>query len=586
MNGEKMKFELNDEKMYEFFDQLANQHTFSEPLVRISRYLSNDKKVPIYDCNAEIDMGHSFRNLMLIYPELIAKEQVCVAENIQRIFRRFICIDGMERLLATGYSDIEWNMFLEYDFAKERSRYYRDHFIHQFRDAFLGLNILNLKGFRRSIGDWFRAQDGPVSQYLKDSLDEDIQDVEESVLPVVCQSVFLAAIFHDLGYPLSYFSRVSKQINRSLSYHNAIYGTYKSDFSSIHAKLASSLLFRTVKAEEIRKKYDDDDHGIFSAICFLLNFYDTGALHELPPKQQCIINLAALAIYDHTNKYSQTHRLTFNKNPVSYLLRISDDLQEWSRFYASVDSNANAMILADELLSVYADDEGFVYKSVSQSHEMAATDKPIFYKTTFLPYKKLNLIDACGSINLNEDIDDNIQFDINYNLYAQIEIAAMNFVFATHRYAELQRLSMIMKNQLHLPNVQLNYVLSNNVFYLAHELLTRFQGKLEEGDFRSFLLDNKHVPQQVSVDKIKKRVKESLNQIKKNKFKHKYSALLYFTEHKTPGSESEGIYLTVEQYSEYCLKSQEYLKGNLGLLGLVNRLMEWYSEGTNIECEG
>ena len=580
-----MKFELNDEKMYEFFDQLANQHTFSKPLERISRYLSNDKKVPIYDCNAEIDMGHSFRNLMLIYPELIAKEQVCAAENIQRIFRRFICIDGMERLLATGYSDIEWNMFLEYDFAKERSRYYRDHFIHQFRDAFLGLSILSLEGFRRAIGNWFKAQDGPVSQYLKDCLGENIQDVEETVLSVVCQSVFLAAIFHDLGYPLSYFSRVSKQISRSLSYHNAIYRTYKSDFSSLHAKLASSLLFRTVKVKEIREKYDDDDHGIFSAICFLLNFYDTGAIHELPPKQQCIINLAALAIYDHTNKYPQTHRMTFNKSPVSYLLRISDDLQEWSRFHASVDSNNNAMILPDELLSVYADDKGFVYRAVGQSHEIVSTDKPIFYKTTYLLYKKLNFIDACSSMNLYEDTGGNINFDIPYNLYAQIEIAAMNFGFATHRHEELQKLSVIMKSQLYLPNVQLNYALSNNVFYLAHKLLIDFQQKLEEDDFVAFLLNNKHLPQQVDVDKMKRRVKESLTQIRKIKFKHKYIAFLYFTEHKISELKSDQVYLTVEQYSEYCLQSQEYIKGNLGLLGLVNQLMEWYSEGNNIKCE-
>ncbi len=580
-----MKFELNDDKMYEFFDQLANQYTFSEPLERISRYLSNEKKVPIYDCNAEIDMGHSFRNLMLIYPELIAKEQVCAAENIQRIFRRYICIDGMERLLATGYSDIEWNMFLEYDFAKERSRYYRDHFIHQFRDAFLGLSILSLEGFRHAIGDWFRAQDGPVSQYLKDCLDEDIQDVEEAVLPVICQSVFLAAIFHDLGYPLNYFSRVSKQINRSLSYHNAIYGTYKSDFSSLHAKLASSLLFRTVKAEEIRKKYDDDDHGIFSAICFLLNFYDTGAIHELPPKQRCIINLAALAIYDHTNKYSETRRMVFDKCPVSYLLRISDDLQEWSRFYASVDSNNNAMILSDELLSVYMDDEGFVYKSVTQSQKITPTDRTIFYKTTYLPYKKLNFIDACNSINLYEDTDARIQFDIDYNLYAQIEIAAMNFSFATYRHEELQKLSIIMENQLYLPNVQLNYVLSNNVFYLAHKLLIGFQSKLENDDFIAFLLDNKYLPQQIAVDKLKRRVKDSLKQVRSIKFKHKNIAFLYFTEHKVPGCKSDGIYLTVEQHSEYSLQSREYLKGNLGLLGLVNRLMEWYLERNNIECE-
>ena len=578
-----MKFELNDGKMYEFFDQLANHHAFSDPVAQISRYLSNEKKIPIYDCNAEIDMGHSFRNLMLIYPEGIAKEQVCAVENLQRMFRRYICIDGLERLLATGYSDIEWSMFLEYDFDREHSKYYRDHFIHQFRDAFLGLIILSSKGFQSAIVSWFKAQDGPISQYLEGCLQENMQDAEEVVMSVVCQSVFLAAIFHDLGYPLSYFSRVSKQISRSLSYHNAIYRTQKSDFSLLYAKLASSLLFRTVKAEEIRKKYDNDDHGIFSAICFLLNFYDTGAIYTLPNKQQCIINLAALAIYDHTNKYSETHRMTFNKNPVAYLLRISDDLQEWSRFYTTVDSNNNAMILSDELLSIYADDEGLIYRSVGQSHEAAATDKPIFYKTTYLPYKKLNFIDACNNISLYEDANGSIQFDIDYNWYGQIEIAAMNFGFATHRDRELQRLLMLMKDQLYLPNVQLRYVLSNNVFYLAHKLLSDFQRKLTEDSFIAFLLDNKHLSQQVDADKIKRRVKQSLNQIKKIKFKHKDKMFLYFTDQKIPGYNSKGIYLTVEQHSEYCLQSQEYLKGNLGLLGLINRLIEGYSEENKIE---
>ena len=69
--------------------------------------------------------------------------------------------------------------------------------------------------------------------------------------------------------------------------HNAV-----ESFDQIAAKLGGSLLFTIVDQEEIRQRLEPGnkgkyDHGAYSAIAFLLQFYETGLIHSLGQEKKC-----------------------------------------------------------------------------------------------------------------------------------------------------------------------------------------------------------------------------------------------------------------------------------------------------------
>lgn len=78
----------------------------------------------------------------------------------------------------------------------------------------------------------------------------------------------------------------------------------------------------TVSHDEIRKKYEKNDHGCLSAISFLMNFYFSGSIYSLDSKKQCIVEMAAVAIYKHTDHYHKNNRMLFGQDPLSYLEKL------------------------------------------------------------------------------------------------------------------------------------------------------------------------------------------------------------------------------------------------------------------------
>ena len=155
----------------------------------------------------------------------------------------------------------------------------------------------------------------------------------------------MAALFHDMGYPICHFLNVR---NRISEYNPTLYMFTHNDiesFDHIASLLGSSLLFTIVSPAEIKKAMQFDgkkyNHGAYSAIAFLMQFYNSGIIFSLPEEKQCAIEIAAVAIYNHTVSFRITNNKStenfyqpvFQQNPIAFLLRLCDDLQEWGRRY-------------------------------------------------------------------------------------------------------------------------------------------------------------------------------------------------------------------------------------------------------------
>lgn len=583
---------VNDEAVYQLFDKMANDTTF--PLSFYDPLARKENKTLLFDISAIIDISQHYENLKLIYDSKNSLEQIILIDNLQKIFRKYFQINGIERLIATNYSDIEWSMFFEFDFKKSQPKYYRDHFVHQFRDAFLSLTLLNECNLHQNVMSIFQNNDTVISKYINNMIEKQklldnigqVNEVKNEIYygEILYKTTLLSAIFHDIGYPLSYFSRVSEQIENSLPFYKVVSSTGKTDFLNIRAMLADSLLFRTVKNSDIQIKYEHNDHGVLSAICFLLNFYHTGGISDLSPMDRCIIELAARSIYDHTNQYKDGQRITFNENPFSYLLRISDDLQEWSRFTLSVGQNSNAMVCQNKFETIHTEN-GYCYTNDSQTVQ--------FLKTTGVEYKKLNYIYACLQLQLNYIRDENkneIHIILEYDPYRLLELSAMNFSYSIYRTCELRQLEKMLPSQKELPKFTISYSLSNNIFYLAKEILNKF-AKMKKDILIEKALSKVSSDKNLD-DSQKKAYAEVLNSLGSKNFlialKKSRSELknqdtktkLYYlsdmdNDLKKINLNEEFKRLTTNEYSNYLVESEKFLAGNLGFLGLLSLLTRY-----------
>lgn len=289
------------------------------------------------------------RNLEVLYSREEVMEEACLIDNVLEILNRYFGIEGMENLLLNNYATIENAIFLEHSSGGAPGRI-REHYKHQFRNAYLGMLLLDKMGFDRCLEDCLLEENNEYSCYMMDCIRRDKEEgissdrEERDVLKeMIYKSYFVAALFHDIGYPLAYYFRVSEEIQQFTPFFKIVNPGVKAEFPEIRALLNNSLLFRTVDVGEIRKKYEKNDHGCLSAISFLMNFYFSGSIYNLGKgeKNRCIVEMAAVAIYKHTDKFTGANRMIFSLDPISYLLRICDDMQEWQRFMVLIEDTHN-----------------------------------------------------------------------------------------------------------------------------------------------------------------------------------------------------------------------------------------------------
>lgn len=483
------------------------------------------------------DFTHVMENLYMIY-NTDDKEIQRVVQVIhlasQNIISKYIQIDGLERLFNEQYIDFEWEMHMGMDHQKQSMKFYRDHFVHQVRDAYMMDRLLNSGGFYRRIRDILcRPGASKVSQYfckmVRRQKDHPLPNAEilaydEEFIArnIIYMSAYMAGLFHDIGYPDTYLQSLRRRMfefSPSINSENSFRDTLPDNIFSL---LQNSLLFRVVPFEEIQARVYQDciDHGTLSAIAFLLHFYKNGVIFMLPPYKAAAIELAALAIYNHTfvygisrpKKNTDDYRPRFLTNPISYLLRICDDLQEWDRVYFEISGHSNLIICSRCHTPIVGQDlcpddeesrqkrgerrpkEGcrrYVCNCYREKETDACGQRVGSFFRAFdgalaLPYRRLYNIQTCDEVQVDGDDptdlghSNHIYFRLKYNSYKLLHIAYISSSYARYRIEELNRLKPLLMQQSGLPHMWLDYFVTANPILLKTRLLEEYFDGLDE----------------------------------------------------------------------------------------------------------
>ena len=441
----KKGIKVNDKEMYEYFQEKAG-NIFSEIAgqeehVRERFQLTSEAIAGIY------------KSLQAIYSKEEAKEEVCLIENAFGILNYYIGIEGMDQLLINNYAAIENEIFLEHS-AQGMPKRIREHYKHQFRNAYLGLLLLKEFQLDDCIVQCIQKESGEYAHYIMASVSEEMpesggdarntEDGQKMVREIVYKSYFVSALFHDIGYPLAYYFRMAEQIHQFTPFFRIVNPAVKTVFHEIKALLNNSWLFRTVDNGEIMDKYQKDDHGCLSAISFLMNFYFSGSIYSLTPKKRCIVEMAAVAIYKHTNHYDENNRMVFRLDPISFLLRVVDDLQEWQRFLVVIGETHNYLKCSAC--------GGIVVPGRNEKRDYLCKCGKQFRKITQIQNKKLNYIDICNELTLDSD-SGKLVITLDYDCYRQLELLLSDYSTVVYRNKSLEELKSMLEHQKYLPKV-------------------------------------------------------------------------------------------------------------------------------------
>jgi len=345
-------------------------------LERARAKLAHQARVPFQNEYAHENHKKMMDNLRLVYGEeepFLEEFPYIYTLVREKILDKYVGVKGLARLFNEHYWYLELPMMLELNHEKGEHRHNRDHFLHQVKNAcelHVLLREMNLIHHTKSV---LERGENPVAAYFQGSVSrsydymrnhsvqEEIylkaftkdgeklhgpeqerfeKNVKNSLREyIIMGSLLTAALFHDIGYPVEFAMRQAEKLKEHSSMIT-FFLDYRDDFDNIASLLEDSLLFRITPPRLIRSKLEQKDHGTLSALLFLLYFYRTGIINTLPPDQEAVIELAGLAIFDHTLKYESIdkkhdnlhYRPTFYRNPISFLLRLCDDIQEWDRF--------------------------------------------------------------------------------------------------------------------------------------------------------------------------------------------------------------------------------------------------------------
>ncbi len=303
----------------------------------------------------------------------------------------------MEHLLVNNYAAIENGIFLEHS-SQGNPKRIREHYKHQFRNAYLGLLLLNDFHLDDCIADCILDKKNEYAYFMleaisaQDKAEESVSAEErrKHLKEIIYKSFLVGALFHDIGYPLEYYFRTADEIHQFAPFFKIVNPAVKTEFAEIKALLNDSWLFMTVAHSEIRKKYEKNDHGCLSAISFLMNFYFSGSIYSMDTRKQCIVEMAAVAIYKHTNRYHNNNRMLFAQDPLSFFLKMCDDLQEWQRFLVCIENTHNYLQCAACGKIVRPAENGIYACSCGRQ----------FQKITQMENRKVNYIDICSGIRL------------------------------------------------------------------------------------------------------------------------------------------------------------------------------------------
>ena len=386
MGKQSFRFSLQDMVRYlEVFD--AEQYRYSDISKNTLCNIKKDVKIQSIRDTDEYGQFGLYQELGLIYG---AEEPIAQYIHIIDLVRRkivgeYLDIDGLGRLLNARYFQYEWEMHLENSYSEHRPSFYRDHFIHQIKDAYACMVLMDEWGLLTKMRENVSSYNTNFADYLENMANAEASQIcntcsygiicnnmsnnnrninkskelirQNIIENIIKSALIMAGLFHDNGYPIQYDMKRQDNLSKFLpTAHHFINTT--NNFQQIRAHLSNSFLFRIVDESNIRDAYikagdeADGDHGMLSALAFLLYFYENGAVHGLSPAKRAAVELAALIMADHTIKWKAAdddkgkkyYDMINYRNPGSFLFRFCDDLQEWGRLYFYLTCNKTLRI--------------------------------------------------------------------------------------------------------------------------------------------------------------------------------------------------------------------------------------------------
>lgn len=137
----------------------------------------------------------------------------------------------------------------------------------------------------------------------------------------------LAGLFHDIAYPLSKaretINHISESLKRCYPYHE-IQG---SGLRLIPSQGEIDKVLNICKEKELTNLGKESNHAILSAIAFL-NLWDSGSLEQDENLRE-IVDQVSRAIAVHDSEIKRT--VKYSQDPVSTILILADELQDWGR---------------------------------------------------------------------------------------------------------------------------------------------------------------------------------------------------------------------------------------------------------------
>lgn len=505
---------FNKDEMCDYisrFDSTAKRYALSLSSSNYNKALKYDNRCKSINLRKPT-IHNMIDNTNLIYGNFQQSiDYGLIYENVlNKFLLNFVSIPGLGSLYDTQYMDFEWNMHSNLNFEKHTNSYYRDHFIHQVRNMFMVLKLIDneyiFHNVRQALSTSTRSK---VAQYFNNRLgawhkslknDKDLNDLIRGISKeksqseieyaeyyfsnyVIRASLIIACLFHDIGYPVAYYLSIKERLINFIPAVYSIMGDNNFDFNYIYSILSESVLFQFVGKEDIYQRFNKNDHGTISAILVGIFFYKTGLIHSLSIEKQTAVELGMLAIYNHTlalkkcNPKANTDyvKMQFSLNPISYILRWCDDMQEWDREYFEIAAVPNLLFCSKCKMPLRREQmtssEYFKENNISLDEETAnRLDKDMFLSRAFFSYKcmcnddnqysytkrddftrrKLIQIKACDNVllKMNNDFDEgSIQIDFQYNLYKLLRLCNFHPSFIKKRQEEIAALKKFVDGQ-------------------------------------------------------------------------------------------------------------------------------------------
>jgi hypothetical protein len=404
------------------------RHKDSTPFAKIDEKLllifANILSLAISNLNRKKEIENSRNKIKNSYVDKFSLELInkvseieCISyrDEIKQFFDKDELIEDisehilttLENLWAKKYK-IDYNFplfehFRTYENMLFELPKYRDHFIHQFQVFLLGAIIID-KMYIQSKKD---SRIKNFSDYYAESLNSNTNGSDADL------AWLITSTFHDVAYPIEKSDQIFNKFFDKFMGIGEIAG--KSRIEEIfcecnYLRLIDNLCQLFACIEFTNKKFEyngksmrtvdiDDifsqslrfnliknrDHGVLGAL-ILLHQSNAGAKEFLT-----VIYPSALAIALHNKLLPSLHKdIYFDTNPLAFLLRYCDLIQEWGR--KEENSQKNPQLLS---INIYLDDNDkkvHVSTEISMGNGKYASEKSLEAKTVFNRLRSKNII--------------------------------------------------------------------------------------------------------------------------------------------------------------------------------------------------